>query len=567
MTAATSAPTRGWLFGALPDALLGCGVAYLIAAAIHAGIGADVARWVPSGLLILVFALPHYGATLLRVYESAGDRAKYRFFAVHATIALAIALAAGSHNALFGSLLLTVYLTWSPWHYTGQNYGIALMMLARRGIAVVPRTKRLLYASFVASYALTFVAIHGANPAGSYAPVETGGALYRMLPLGIPSALADPLLAATAAAYAALLIAAGASLVRAGRAAALAPAALVVATQAMWFSVPVLLRLAGVVEAAPGPGNPFSAYGFVWVAAAHSAQYLWITTYYATASGARSRSSFLARSALAGFAVWTLPGLVFAPAVLGGVTYDSGLALLVASCVNLHHFILDGAIWKLRDGAIARVLLRPRDVASAAAPEAERSASWLRPALAAAGAASIAIALFAFAESEFGFHRALERGDIARAEASLDRFAWIGRDGAAKRTEVGRALAARGELDRARVHFERSIEVEPTYRAQLMLGLVHEQQQDAAAALEAFDAALALEPGAHDALVHRGLALVELGRASEAIGDLEAATLRSPRDPIARRALVRAKLALEPPAADPNASDETDPDVGASALP
>ena len=44
---------------------------------------------------------------------------------------------------------------------------------------------------------------------------------------------------------------------------ALVPGALVVLTQAMWFSVPVLLRLGGVVETSPGPGNPFSAYGFV----------------------------------------------------------------------------------------------------------------------------------------------------------------------------------------------------------------------------------------------------------------------------------------------------------------
>ena len=34
------------------------------------------------------------------------------------------------------------------------------------------------------------------------------------------------------------------------------------------------------------------------------------------------------------------------------------VVLLVASVVNLHHFVLDGAIWKLRDGRVARVLLR-----------------------------------------------------------------------------------------------------------------------------------------------------------------------------------------------------------------
>jgi hypothetical protein len=36
-----------------------------------------------------------------------------------------------------------------------------------------------------------------------------------------------------------------------------------------------------------------------------------------------------------------------------------GLGLLTASIVNLHHFVLDGAIWTLRDGRVARMLLRP----------------------------------------------------------------------------------------------------------------------------------------------------------------------------------------------------------------
>ena len=53
-----------------------------------------------------------------------------------------------------------------------------------------------------------------------------------------------------------------------------------------------------------------------------------------------------------------MPALVFAPQVLGGLPYDLGLGLMVASAVNLHHFVLDGAIWKLRNTRVAGVLLR-----------------------------------------------------------------------------------------------------------------------------------------------------------------------------------------------------------------
>ena len=40
----------------------------------------------------------------------------------------------------------------------------------------------------------------------------------------------------------------------------------------------------------------------------------------------------------------------------------SPLAFLIfTALVNIHHFILDGAIWKLRDGRIATLLLNSRD--------------------------------------------------------------------------------------------------------------------------------------------------------------------------------------------------------------
>ena len=42
--------------------------------------------------------------------------------------------------------------------------------------------------------------------------------------------------------------------------------------------------------------------------------------------------------------------------------------LIFTSLVNIHHFILDGAIWKLRDGRIAALLLNSKErVASAMA--------------------------------------------------------------------------------------------------------------------------------------------------------------------------------------------------------
>lgn len=542
VSAPATGRSQGWLFGAMPDLWLGCGLAYLLAALVHLALGASLVEWVPAGLLILVFSMPHYGATLLRVYEAADDRAKYRLFAVHATGVLVLCLAVGSHLPILGSLLLTIYLTWSPWHYSGQNYGVGLMLLARRGIAVDATTKRAIYISFVASFALTFIAIHGETPGASYAPVSYDDAVYRVLPLGIPTQLGNALLSAAAVVWAVSLVVSFGRLLSAGGGRSIAPFAVVVATQAMWFSIPVLLRLGGVLNHQPGPSNPFSAYGFVWVAAAHAAQYLWITTYFATAGTERGRLQFLGAAALSGFAVWTLPGLLFAPGLLGGVAYDSGLALLIASVVNLHHFILDGAIWKLRDGAVSRVLLRPvpeRDEAADSEPS-----RWPKVALVVAGSLSIAIAVFGFWQSEFGYHRPLARGDVERAEETLDRFAWIARDGAAKRTEVGRRLAEQGNYARARLHLERSLEVEPSAMAHHWLGLVHEHLGAWGMARDEYTLALSMDSSLARTLERRAVVLIELGDPQAAIRDLEAARAQAPLSATAQKSLVRARIAV-----------------------
>src|SRR6202034_4761608 len=55
--------------------------------------------------------------------------------------------------------------------------------------------------------------------------------------------------------------------------------------------------------------------------------------------------------------------------------------LIFTALINIHHFILDGAIWKLRDGRIAAVLLNTRvrisDVASETSSGLTRAWLWL----------------------------------------------------------------------------------------------------------------------------------------------------------------------------------------------
>ena len=166
------APARSpWLFGPLPDLVLGCGLGYAAIFAVFALAGPGLIANQPmvlAPLIALVLSGPHYGGTLLRVYEQRSDRRQYALFTVWATLAVVLLFAVSVHNLAFGAWLFTVYLTWSPWHYTGQNYGLCVMLLRRHGVDVSDRAKRLLYASFLSSFAITFLVLHGSTEASGY---------------------------------------------------------------------------------------------------------------------------------------------------------------------------------------------------------------------------------------------------------------------------------------------------------------------------------------------------------------------------------------------------------------
>ena len=99
-----SRPSK-WLFGPTPDLMLGCGLGYLLLFCAFAVAGPELRPKQASylfPLLILLFSIPHYGATLLRVYETRADRRAYWLFSVWATLLvvawLVTALKDGCHH-------------------------------------------------------------------------------------------------------------------------------------------------------------------------------------------------------------------------------------------------------------------------------------------------------------------------------------------------------------------------------------------------------------------------------------------------------------------------------------
>ncbi len=449
---------RPWLFHAPADLLFGCGLVSLLALGAQALAGPALREALPMAwtpFLVLLTGIPHYGATLLRAYEQRADRRRYFVFSTLATAFLALLFVAGTRSVMLGSALVTIYLTWSPWHYSGQNYGIALMFLRRRGVEVTPLAQRALQTSFVLSFLLTAVMLHAHDSTTTWAPGSYEGAVYDLVRFGLPTAVVRIAMPGLAIAYAIASVMAFASLLRRGGLRGTLPALALAASQALWFAAPALARHLHVLQGIEPLGTEHSTYAFLWIAMAHSVQYLWITRYFARARGATSGAVWGAKALLSGASIWVVPALLFSPAALGTIPYDAGLGLLIASVVNVHHFVLDGAIWKLRDGGIARALLR----GEGEDPVPEPGTAWRAKLVWGAGILSVGVWCLSTYEQARGVQQALAAGDANRVEAAARRLTWVGQESARVHAMLATLHQHQGRSELAETHARRALDL------------------------------------------------------------------------------------------------------------
>lgn len=541
---------RRWLFGPAVDLLLGCGLGYALLFTVQVLAGATLRAWLPFALLpllTLTVSGPHYGATLLRVYQRREDRRKYVVFSVYVTLLLGVLFLVGLRSALLGSLILTLYLTWSPWHYTGQNYGIAVMFLGRRGIPITRTIKRLVYASFVASYVLLFFSFHGTSPVGDYAPATYDGSIYHFVRLGVPAAVSIVVLPLAALVHLASLVTAGVLLLRRAPLRDLVPTFLLIGLQGLWFTAPVIARLLGALQGVEPLSLEYASYSFMWIAVGHAVQYLWITSFFARQSGlSRAHAGFLVRALLVGSAVWVVPVVLFAPEVLGRLPSDMGLGVMTASIVNLHHFVLDGAIWKLRDSRIARVLIRRSEEgeASSASPgSARRLPRW-----AVATAWGLGVLVLAWGLSSrvatYRFRTAIERQDLAAATVDLGRMARFLVSGPADHLQLSSLALGQGDVALAREQAERGLALYPTADGWLQRARLAALAGDWPGAADAAEQVVRLDPRNVEALSLAGEAFTRVGRIERAVECLERAVAVDPEDAVAHRRLGSVRLLL-----------------------
>ncbi len=506
--AAALAPPSPHLHHRWIDALFGYGLFYLLTAPLVVWLAAytglhDWPVWFAT-LAALLISVPHYGATYLRVYERRQERRRYAIFAVHLTIVLAVLYVASLYSITLGSVLLTIYVYWSPWHFAGQNFGVAMTSLRRRRVGIDPIARRLLHGSFILGYALAAIAL--SRLGSSYqAVVGTGdGSVYSFMRLGIPETIATPLLYVLAPTYAIVVLAAIARLARTASLRDLAPTISLLATHSLWYALPAVLT-----QQIP------LLYAGVWVSALHAIQYLWITSHYARRSDGIGAPRFLLKCALIGSAVAVVPPMLFAPGLLGAVAPLSAQAAIVFfSVMNIHHFVLDGAVWKLRDGRVARALLDDRVVDEDDAATASGT-SPLRIAIYCVGA----IALFLPAYVTLETMRAASSSDHALVESAASRLAFLGRENPDVSFVLGQHRAIAEDPDGAIDAYRRTLELAPghpgaTYR---LAGLLLARPESRAEALT-------LARAAAEATYYRDpAALIVLGRANLANGQIDAA--------------------------------------------
>lgn len=504
----TSAPSP-WIYSSWIDLLIGCGAwsAPLLLLAFYATTSYSRAWAVAFYFLALLFNYPHFMATVYRAYHRRTEFEKYRIFTVH--IALLLALAGIVAHVWYPLLpwIFTLYICWSPWHYTGQNFGLLMMFTRRSGLAPSSAERNAIHLSFIASFLLLMLSFHTG---------PSGDAL--ILSLGLPAKFTLPARAVLAVFF---VLASGWALISMARRSSLraivAPLTLAV-TQFLWFLLPAMIELFS------GHEVPQTRYSSGVLAVLHSTQYLWITSYY-QAREARERgdatwkfSRYLLTLVAGGIALF-IPGPWIASRIFHADFAASFLTF--TALVNIHHFILDGALWKLRDSRVAAFLLNSNVRSGSEQPEGRGAfqslAHWLTSSAPAARwirVASVSLLLAWAAMDQLHFYWSSEAGSLP----ALERAARLNPHDSAIQTRLARAETLAGKRDASLAALERAAAIRPEsfpHREAYARGLI-EAGRDAEAYRQ-YHEILRRWPQNTDALVNYGLLAQRQGQGEEAI--------------------------------------------------
>ena len=286
------------------------------------------AGWLPA--FILVSNSAHFASSTVRLYTKPDHFQHFPFLTLLLPgLAFAVATLGMIWPVGLGRNLQALYLTWSPFHYAAQAYGLAVMYCYRSQCPLGPGEKRLLWLVCMLPFLRSFL---GASDSGLRWFVSQDFIAQHRLLAGLLQDVTSVLLVLTFAIPLAYFL-------RKNR--AKSPpmpliSLLIVLTNGVWWIALDYLD------------------AFVWATIFHGLQYLAIVIIFHVKDQMRKTDNrhgvawhvgwFYGVSLLLGYGLFYCWPQFY-------VLLGFGLAesmLLVIAVINIHHFIVDAYIWRLR---------------------------------------------------------------------------------------------------------------------------------------------------------------------------------------------------------------------------
>ena len=302
----------------------------VVAWAVWDGVSAVAAIGVSIPLLVLLCNDAHLAASTVRLYTKPGAFQDLPFLTmvfplfliISLTVSIALAKYAGRH-------LDALYLTWSPYHYAAQAYGLAVMYCYRSGCQLSSGEKRLLWWSCMLPFLSNFFDAPDAG-LGWFVP-HSKLAAHPILAEGY-NWLTSGLALLTFVVPVVLFL----RLQYHKSAAMPLISLLIMGSNGLWWIVLNYLD------------------AFVWATVFHGLQYLGIVTIFHVKDQTRAPNNqrgwlyhtvkFYSICVLLGYGMFMCWPRAY---VLAGYGLAESMALVIA-VINIHHFIVDAYIWRLR---------------------------------------------------------------------------------------------------------------------------------------------------------------------------------------------------------------------------